>query len=410
VSHDYTCSIFELNVGVLPMEPDKVLVRYGEIGLKSPGVRRHFENLLHRHIKVFLQRKEISYSKIIRERGRFFIHTSQPQEAAEASARIFGVVSSSPVWTVTARLRKIVAFTGTLTPQLLDDGQTFAVRARRLKTHTFSSQDIAAQVGAEIIEAATTMKRSVQVDLDNPDVEIHVEVRQKFAYVFSQLIKGPGGLPYGSQGTVVGLHSGGLDSPVAQWLMMKRGAHVIPLYFDAASSTENGFVERAIKSAQILAEWIPEEELELLVIPYHEVLKRLQMSKHRKLICILCKRMMYRIGAMVAAQEKAQALVTGETLGQVASQTLTNLTILDSVITLPIFRPLIGMDKTETMTLARKIGTFQVSSQDVGECFAVPSQPSIAASLADVHEAESKIPIPEMVLEAINNIKRVALA
>ncbi|MFX1541349.1 MAG: tRNA 4-thiouridine(8) synthase ThiI, partial [Promethearchaeota archaeon] len=141
-----------------------------------------------------------------------------------------------------------------------------------------------------------------------------------------------------------------------------------------------------------------------------EILRRLQMPKYRKLTCILCKRMMYRIGAMVAAQEKARALVTGETLGQVASQTLTNLAILDSVVTVPIFRPLIGMDKTETMTLARRIGTYQVTSQDVGECFAVPSQPSIATTLADVHEAESQLPIEEMVLIAINNIKRVAVA
>ncbi len=392
------------------MEPDKVLVRYGEIGLKSPGIRRHFENLLRKHIKEFLTRKEIHFSKITRDRGRFFIHTSQPQEATDASANIFGIVSASPVWTSPSRFEEIITLIGALTPQLLHDKQTFAVRARRLKTYPYSSPEIAAQVGAKIIEAATAVNESVHVDLDNPDVEVHVEVRQKSAFIFTQIIKGPGGLPYGSQGVVLGLHSGGLDSPVAEWLMMKRGAHVIPLYFDAAPPTEKQFVERAIKSAQILTEWIPEKKVELQVIPFHEILKRLQIPKYRKLTCILCKRMMYRIGAMVAAQEKAYALVTGETLGQVASQTLANLAILDSVVTLPIFRPLIGMDKTETMTLARRIGTFQVSSQDAGECFAVPSQPSIAATLVDVHEAESQLPIEEMVLEAVNSLKRLSLA
>lgn len=392
------------------MDPDRVLIRYGEIGLKSPGIRRHFENLLLKYIKVFLARKEIPYSKIIRERGRFFIHTSQPQEAAETAARVFGIVSSSPVWTVSANLEKIVAMAGSLTPQLLRDGQKFAVRARRLKIHKFSSPEVATQVGAKIIEAANATNQLVHVDLDNPDVEIHVEIRQKSAFIFTQIIKGPGGLPYGSQGVVLGLHSGGLDSPVAEWLMMKRGAQVIPLYFDTATPAEKQLVNRAIRSAEILAEWMPEENVELRIIPFHEILRRLQMPKYRKLTCILCKRMMYRIGAMVAAQEKARALVTGETLGQVASQTLTNLAILDSVVTVPIFRPLIGMDKTETMTLARRIGTYQVTSQDVGECFAVPSQPSIATTLADVHEAESQLPIEEMVLIAINNIKRVAVA
>ncbi|MFX1576111.1 MAG: tRNA uracil 4-sulfurtransferase ThiI [Promethearchaeota archaeon] len=390
-------------------EPDKVLVRYGEIGLKSLGIRRYLETLLRNHLRIMLTRSGTEYSKITRERGRFFIHTSNTQSAAHAASRVFGVVSTSPVWTTSSKPTKIVKLAKQLAPQILSEGQSFAVRARRLKTHPFTSQEIATQVGAAIIEVSANKQTPISVDLDNPDVEVHIEIREKFTYLFTEIIKGPGGLPYGSQGTVVGLHSGGIDSPVAQWLMMKRGARVIPLYFDTDLPDEKGLRIRAIQSATRLTEWIPVKKKELLIVPYYEILHRLQMPKYPKITCILCKRMMYRMSAMVAAQEDATAIVTGETLGQVASQTLTNLTILDSAVALPIFRPLIGMDKTETMEIARQIGTYDVSSKDVGKCFAVPKQPSIAAQLNLIHEAESKLAIAEMVTSAVSQLERVAL-
>ncbi|MFX0080083.1 MAG: tRNA sulfurtransferase, partial [Candidatus Hermodarchaeota archaeon] len=207
----------------------------------------------------------------------------------------------------------------------------------------------------------------------------------------------------------IGLHSGGLDSPVAQWLMMKRGASVLPLYMDSDNTTEKQFRNRAIESAKVLSDWIPSTQVQILIVPFYEILNHIKEVGDRKLTCILCKRMMYRIGAMVASQEGAHALVTGETLGQVASQTLTNLTILDAVVSVPIFRPLIGMDKTETMDLARRIGTYQVSSKDVGDCFAVPKKPTIGAELNKVHEAEYRLPITKMVSNAMSQLERLPL-
>ncbi len=387
-----------------------MLVRYGEIGLKSPGIRRHFETLLHNHLGVMLTRHGVEYSKITRDRGRFFIQTSNPGSGAQIAAQVFGVVSTSPVWSVPSKPDKITDLLSKLTPQIIVEGQSFAVRARRVKAHTFTSQEIAAQVGAVILEATEQYKEPVSVNLDNPAVEVHVEIREKITYIFTEIVEGPGGLPYGSQGTVLGLHSGGLDSPVAQWLMMKRGAQVIPVYFDSDTPPHHNLHSRAIESAKQLAKWIPNKKVELLIVPYYNILRQLQMPDHPKITCVLCKRMMYRMGAMVAAQVKAQALVTGETLGQVASQTLSNLAILDSAVGIPIFRPLIGMDKTETMELARRIGTYKVSSQDVGDCFAVPKQPTIAALLDEVQTAESKLPIAEMVTEAVSHLERVLLA
>jgi len=392
------------------VNPDQVLVRYGEIGLKSLGVRRHLEALLHNHLMVMLSRAGAEYSKITRERGRVFIQTSEPVTVARGASRVFGVVSTSPVWTVPSKPNKITDLAKRLTSQIISEGQSFAVRARRVKTLPFTSQEIAAQVGAAIIEATAKFKQPVLVNLETPDIEVFVEIREKFTYIFTEIIEGPGGFPYGSQGTILGLHSGGLDSPVAQWLMMKRGARVIPIYFDSDVPPKQFLRTRAIQSAKQLATWIPDKRVELLIVPYFDILRQLQMSDYPKITCVLCKRMMYRMSAMVAAQENAKALVTGETLGQVASQTLSNLVILDSVVALPIFRPLIGLDKTETMAIARQIGTYDVSSQDVGDCFAVPKQPTIAALIEHIHKAESALPIAEMVTDAISRLERVPLA
>ncbi|MFX1244663.1 MAG: tRNA uracil 4-sulfurtransferase ThiI [Promethearchaeota archaeon] len=392
-----------------PKPPDHVLVRYGEIGLKSPGVRRHLETLLHNHLSTMLKRHNTPFTDISRDRGRFFIQTPNVQKTAEISVKVFGVVSVSPTWRIPSQLETITSFISKLAPIILQKNQTFAIRARRLKTHAFTSQDIAKQVGAEVIQAMTARGEAVSVNLDSPDVEIHIEARQHQTYIFTQTLPGPGGFPYGSQGSVVGLHSGGLDSPVAQWLLMKRGARVFPLYFDSDAPNVARLRPRAIESAKVLAGWVPDAKFELLIIPYRDVLTQLQSSKNPKLTCILCKRMMYRIGAMVAAQKKAKGLVTGESLGQVASQTLTNLSILDSAIALPVFRPLIGLDKTETMALARRIGTYSASSQDVGDCFAVPKQPTIGALLDDVHSAESQLPIPEITQNALERLERVSI-
>jgi thiamine biosynthesis protein ThiI len=354
-----------------------------------------------------LNRHKIPFTEIVRERGRFFIHTPAAKKATEVCTRVFGVVSASPVWNVPATMETITSLVAARAPSLLQKHQTFAIRARRLKTHEFSSQDIAKQVGSTVIQTMSAVGHPVTVNLDSPDVEIHIEARQHHAYIFTETLPGPGGFPYGSQGSVIGLHSGGLDSPVALWLLMKRGARVIPLYFDTDTPNAPRLRERALESMKILAQWVPTKHLDLLIIPYREILSQFQSSTHPKLTCILCKRMMYRLGAMVAAQEQAKALVTGEMLGQVASQTLTNLTVLSSAVSIPIMRPLVGLDKNETMALARRIGTYTASSKDVGDCFAVPDQPSIGASLDKVHAAESELQIPELAQRALAKLERV---
>jgi thiamine biosynthesis protein ThiI len=390
-------------------ELNRVLVRYGEISLKSPGIRRYLEAMLVRHLGAMLRRRNVDVTRVWRERGRIFIATSDPQTGAQVAAGVFGVVSASPVWTLPATMDGIDKWIRQHVSLFLQPGQKFAVRTRRTKSQAFTSQDLARRLGATIMEAAAAVKSSVSVDLEHPDVEVNVEVREKNAYAYSEVFAGPGGLPYGSQGTLVGLHSGGIDSPVAQWLLMKRGARVIPLYLDTDDPARPRLRARAIETARCLARWIPERKAELLVVPYRETLQRLTTAKKRNLTCLLCKRMMYRIAAAVAAREGAVGLVTGENLGQVASQTLTNLVLLNQATSLPVFRPLVGFDKVETEQLARRIGTYQVSAKDVGVCFAVPEHPAIAGSLADVNGAEAALDANGMVAACVEHAERIAL-
>ncbi len=366
--------------------------------------------MLVRHIRFMLKRKGVPFERIWRERGRIFVSTPESTRAAEVVSRVLGVVSTSPVWTIQPpTMEDIKAATRQLVPSLLRTGISFAVRARRTKSHGFTSQDLARQLGATIIKAAEEEGYEVKVDLEEPDLVVYVEVRFKQAHIFTRILKGPEGLPYGSQGTVIGLHSGGIDSPVAQWMMMKRGCHIIPLFLDTDEPGKSTLRRRALKTALALAEWKPLPKPYLLVVPYREILEKFMRTSQPKLTCLLCKRMLYRIATKLAAKEKAVALVTGETLGQVASQTLANLIVLEQATKLPVFRPLIGFDKTETMQLARRIGTYQESAKDVGTCFAVPPTPTIQGRPNELEGVEATLNIDQLVEACLDQLERIPL-
>jgi thiamine biosynthesis protein ThiI len=393
----------------LQQDFDKVLIRYGEIGLKSPSIRSHLEALLMQHIKQKMGRLKIPIDKIVRERGRIFILTSKPLKVASAAAKVFGVVSTSPVHSVKPTLKSIILGAEKVFLPLLLAGQSFAVRTRRTKNQPITSMEAAREVGSHLLSIADSKNIPVRVDLDNPDLEIFIEIREKEASIFTQIIKGPGGLPYGSQGTVIGLHSGGIDSPVAQWLLMKRGCRVIPVFFDSSNDRNSSIYKRAISTAKALSEWIPEAKPQLIVIPYRKLLEVFTQSKNPKQTCLLCKRMMYRLATKIASKENGIGLVTGETLGQVASQTLTNLSVLNQATHLPVFRPLIGLDKVETMAFARQIGTYTESAQTVEDCFAVPEHPEISGDLSQIQEAEKMLKLEPLITEAIAHLKRIPL-
>ena len=201
---------------------DVVLVRYGELALKSSGVRNWYEKLLMKNIAAMLDSRGISYSKMRREWGRVFIETTYSRTAAEAAADVFGVVSTSPAVTAESSLEKAAIACAGLAQGFIREGESFAIRARRNGNHPFSSADIGKACGDAVWNSLEGDGIHPKVNLSSPDKEIYVEMRQNLAYIYLETFKGVGGLPLGTQGSMVVLISGGLDSPVAAWLMMKR--------------------------------------------------------------------------------------------------------------------------------------------------------------------------------------------
>jgi thiamine biosynthesis protein ThiI len=227
------------------------------------------------------------------------------------------------------------------------------------------------------------------VDLDRPDLELHVEIREGDCYLFTEVIQGTGGLPLGVEGSLVALVSGGIDSPVAAWMMMKRGCRIIPIYVALESFLDDDARARAEKVVEVLRVYQPDIRLQVIPDSFLACAKKeLARWDLEKYTCLICKRRMYRIAGAVAREKGAKGIVTGESLGQVASQTLDNLFVLNDAVDLPVYRPLIGLDKEEIIRIAREIGTFGSSTVQVKGCQAVPKKPSTSAVLEKIREIE----------------------
>jgi thiamine biosynthesis protein ThiI len=359
-----------------------ILLRYGEIALKGKN-RAYFLRKLRRNVRKCLKANGLQ-GEVWQEGQRIYLETNKPGAAIEAVQRVFGIVSLSPVQVTPADLDAIAQEAVTVAQGAgLNPSRSFRVRARRAdKSFPHISPEIEREVGAAI--AATTGAR---VNLTaGAEVEIGVEVQPGRALVFGETIAGPGGLPLGSQGRVVALLSSGIDSPVAAWLMMKRGCGVIPVHFSVSQAqTEqvNAIVEALNRHAY---GW----ELRPIVLPHEEALEptlaRLRELRQERWTCLFCKRVLLAKAAEIAEEMGASALVTGDSLGQVASQTLSNLEVISHGIPKPILRPLIGLDKTEIMALARRIGTYQASTQEAHACPFLPDRPLTQANVARLRE------------------------
>jgi thiamine biosynthesis protein ThiI len=387
---------------------DSVIIRFGgELWIKKTWTRRLYERRLVRNIKNVLKHYEVPYSEIVRRRGRLFLRTNSAVEASHRLARIFGVSSVSPSLETSSKLEDIVDRNLFLTGHVLKEGNSFAVRCRRVGDQSYSSADVCRVVGQRILDEFGE-KLGSKVDLDRPDVKLGVEVRNDEAFVYSDVIDGAGGMPLGTQPRVVGLLSGGIDSGVACWLVMKRGCPVVPVYFDNTPFTNETTTERALNVAEALFDWAVGFPRKVYVVQHGENLKKIIEKSSRKLTCLLCKRMMYRIAERLADMIGVEGIVTGEAIGEQASQTITNLRVLSNAVQkYPVHRPLLGFDKAETETIARKIGTYEISSRKVGGCTAVPTKPATKAKLMEVMETEEKFNVKEMVGRSIESTKVV---
>ncbi len=379
-----------------------ILVRYDEIALKSKKVRTRYEQILVKNIKSMLNTDGCSCSQISREMGRVFIH-SDDTDVVKSAAKVFGVVSVSPAHICEPTLASVAELCADVAGNTIQEGQSFAIRGRRAGNHDFTSKDIGTACGDAVLKK---VNKNIKVDLDNPDIEISVEVRQEKAYVFTELVKGVGGLPITTQGKMVALISGGIDSPVAAWLMMKRGCEIVPLYLNNEPFSDETTRERAMACIDALQRWSPQKKFTIYEASHGDNLLAFLNNCDNRLNCILCKRMMYRIASEVLRLEGAHGIITGSSLGQVASQTSQNMLAEEHGMEYPAYHPLIGMDKLEITELARKIGTYKASTKPATCCMAVPEYPSTAAKPQEVIDAEKLIDVPSLVDYVMKNIKK----
>lgn len=370
------------------------MVRYGEIGIKSEQVRSRYERLLVKNIEAMLLENGIKFEGVSRERGRIFVQASDPR-AAEAVARVFGVVSASPVAVTGTDIKEACDTAAALGRETIGPNQSFAIRARKAGPHPFTSQEIGRMCGDAVFEAVK--ERNPRVDLTKPDHEIFVEMRENRSYVFTQVIKGVGGMPLGSQGKMVALISGGIDSPVAAWLMMRRGCDLIPVFFNNGKFSDKDYTERAMDTIKKLKEWAPGHPFKVYEVPHGDSLREFIERGNVKYTCVFCKHMMYKTAVEIAKREGAHGLVTGSSLGQVASQTSDNLMLEHYMIDFPIYHPLIGLDKNEIVEIARRIGTYDISIRPASCCKAVPPHPSIHGRMEEIARIETEFDMKALV-------------
>jgi len=373
-----------------PSGADIVVLRYGEIGVKSERVRARMAARLRENVAAVLAGRGFD-DPVERERSRLYVHTTEDriEDVTDAVTDVFGVVSASPA----RRVEPTLAACCTALVDAARDhyvGGSFAVRARRAgpeSVHPFSSTDIERDGGEAVWEAAESEGIEPSVDLDDPDLTLWVECRQDDAYVFLEKRDGPGGLPLGTQQPLVATVSGGIDSPVAAWEVMKRGCPVYPLYIDLG---EYGGVDhrlRAEETVRTLWEYAPNFEMALRVAPGGDGIRRIATGTERFRMLVL-RRFMYRIADHVAASLDAVGIVSGEAIGQKSSQTAANLRVTGSITDVPVHRPLLARDKTSVTRQAREIGTFEDATIRAGCNRLVPSAPATRASPAAVDDAE----------------------
>ena len=372
------------------------MVRIGELWLKSEPVKKQFMLSLTRNIRAALEIQNIEYT-IEEYRGRILIF-GDPEKIAPVVARIFGIVDVSICETTTNLPEDMARSALNFAEKKLRPGMRFAVRARRQHINGFTSQQLARMVADVIWEKIP----GFVVDLDDPEYEIFVEAREYGGIVYDERIPGQGGLPLGTAGKAVCLLSAGIDSPVAAWLMMRRGVLISGLFIDTGKWAGSATRELAMDNAGILSTWCPGRGFPLWIVNAESFFEAMTRSCDLHYTCLFCKRFMMRVAEGIAVKTKAEGIVSGENLGQVASQTLQNMGVITASVKTPILRPLLTYDKEETIVLARRIGTYHESPGDTG-CLAVPKKPATRSPLELIGSEESKLDMDELVGAAVRS-------
>ena len=362
-----------------------VLIHYSEIALKK-GNRKYFEQKL--SVNILKAISDLPKGNLKIDYGRFILHLREQSPVEKIVERLKTVMGIAYFCLAYAGDTNVENLKDEIFIKIKDiDFNTFCVQTRRAdKSFPLTSLQVNQIVGARI---HTGLKKPVKIK--NPDLKCNIEIYNKQVFYYFERNEGRRGLPSGSSGRVVSLLSSGIDSPVSSYQMIKRGCRVYFVHFHSFPLTNKASYHNAIKLAKKLT--IHQYTTKIYLVPLIKVQEAIILGAPVKLRLILYRRMMLRIAEIIAKREKAKALITGESLGQVASQTLENMVAISEVVNMPILRPLVGLDKDEIIDLARKIKTFDISTEPYDDCcsYLVPENPETKANMAEVQKAEEKI-------------------
>jgi len=384
-----------------------ILIKNGELALKGLN-RRTFEDMLVKNMRRRLEsvgkfKFTVAQSTIVAEPES---ETVDLDEAVERIKKVFGIAAFSRAAAVDKDMETILKSAEEyLAPQLLA-AKTFKVEAKRSdKKFPLKSPEICAETGGYLLRKFPHLS----VDVHNPDMIVTVEVRDVYAYIHGNQIKGAGGMPTGSAGRAALLISGGIDSPVAGYMMAKRGLELCAVHFASPPYTS----ERAEQKVHSLLKQVSKYSgrISLFVVPFTETQEQIKDNCPEEIFTVIMRRMMMRVAQIIAAKQNAGALITGESVGQVASQTMPAIACTDNVCEMPVFRPLIGMDKDEVVAISRKIETFDISILPYEDCCTVftPKHPKTRPTIEYVQECEKSLDVDRLVAEAVEGTRFVSI-
>lgn len=380
-----------------------ILVKVGEIALKGLN-RKNFEDVLIKNIK-----------RKIHKLGRFEVLVSQStiritplddyidmDEVAEKLSKVFGVVAFSRACVAEKDIEKIKETAAEYLKPVFSENVSFKVESKRSdKKFAYGSPEISKMVGGFLADTFP----NITVDVHNPDVVVTVEVRDFAAYIHASVEEGAGGLPVSCGGKAAILISGGIDSPVAAYMMAKRGIELTAVHFASPPYTSQRAEEKVRDLLEIVSDYAG--KMNMYTVPFTRIQEEIQKNCPEELFTIIMRRLMMIISQRIAEKVGCQALITGESLGQVASQTIGAIACTDDAVQMPVFRPLIGMDKKDIIDISKKINTFETSCLPYEDCCTVftPRHPRTKPKLDLVKKAEAQIDWEEMISEAIENVK-----
>lgn len=385
-----------------------LLCKYGEIVLKGAN-RKYFEDMLCREMK----KRARAYGNFDIYRAQSTIYIEPEDDMADvdgmflAASKVFGIVAISRAAVCEKTMEDISRVTAEYIPSFLEGKRTFKVESKRSdKSFALDSMEISREIGGVVLDNCP----HIRVDVHEPDVIVKVEIREFGAYVSAGQFKGAGGMPIGTNGRALLLLSGGIDSPVAGYMIAKRGVRIDALHFESFPYTSERAREKVLDLAKIVSEYAG--DIYVHIVSLTHIQEELVKACDEDYFTLLLRRYMMTIAERVAKNKGCSALVTGESLGQVASQTMQALGVTDACVSMPVFRPCIGMDKEEIVQISRKIGAFETSIQPYEDCCTVftPKHPRTKPELEKVLVQENKLPFSDLVEEALGTLYTVHIA